>query len=170
MFSAFIQLDEETVVVPVQVRNPSQVPTDADAVPKFRIYGNNGYLEGSADSCVEIDTGTITAASNATPVVITSAGHGLTVGTFVHVRSVGGNTNANGYFFVSAVTTDTFTLQGSIGNGAYTSGGTWHVAGLYGVSIQPQTVNGYGTGNYTAIVAAAIGGQPWGENVDFAVT
>ena len=67
---------------------------------------------------------TITGASNAEPIVITSNGHGLTTGDFVTVASVGGNTAANGSWYVTRIDANTFSLDGSEGNGSYTSGGT----------------------------------------------
>lgn len=68
---------------------------------------------------------TVSDASNATPIVITtSAAHNLADGDAVTVASVGGNTNANGNFKVKVLTSTTFQLVGSAGNAAYTSGGT----------------------------------------------
>jgi hypothetical protein len=68
---------------------------------------------------------TVTAASNTSPIVITtSAAHGLSDGDYVTVASVGGNTAANVSAKVVALTTTTFQLVGTIGNAAYTSGGT----------------------------------------------
>jgi hypothetical protein len=76
-------------------------------------------------------TTTITAATNATPIVVTAAGHGLSNGQQVTVASVGGNTAANGLRYIGGVTTNTFALYSDAaltvaiaGNGAYTSGGT----------------------------------------------
>lgn len=72
---------------------------------------------------------TITGASNATPIVITSASHGLATGDMVTIASVGGNTAANGTWKITKVGDNTFSLDGSVGNAAYTSGGTvakWH--------------------------------------------
>jgi hypothetical protein len=66
---------------------------------------------------------TITGASNAAPIVITSVGHGFTAEDLVTVQGVGGNTAANGVWIVANPADDTFELFGSIGNGAYTSGG-----------------------------------------------
>lgn len=67
---------------------------------------------------------TITAASNATPIVLTVAsGHGLVTGDFIYVQGVGGNTAANGTFETS-VSSNSVTLLDSVGNGSYTSGGT----------------------------------------------
>jgi hypothetical protein len=65
----------------------------------------------------------ISAASNATPIVITSNSHGFSNGDLVVITGVGGNTNANGVWVVANQSTNTFELTGSAGNGAYTSGG-----------------------------------------------
>lgn len=65
----------------------------------------------------------ITDATNATPIVITVAGHGLSDGDQVTITEVLGNTAANGTWVIANVTTNTFELVSSVGNGAYTSGG-----------------------------------------------
>lgn len=65
----------------------------------------------------------VTAATNAAPIVLTTATHGLTTNDRVMVGGVLGNTNANGIWQVTNVTGTTFSLQGSTGNAAYTSGG-----------------------------------------------
>lgn len=67
---------------------------------------------------------TITGATNATPIVITAAAHGYNNGDTVTITGVSGNTSANGTWVIANKTTDTFELVGSIGIGAYTSGGT----------------------------------------------
>jgi hypothetical protein len=85
--------------------------------------------------------GGITGATNATPIVLTtSTAHGVVVGQVVVVASVGGNTNANGTFEVSAVTSTTLTLLNSAGNAAYTSGGTVALINKYRQAATP-TVN-----------------------------
>lgn len=66
----------------------------------------------------------ITAASNATPIVITAVGHGFNTGDKVYITGVSGNTAANGTWVITRLTADTFSLNGSVGNGTYTSGGT----------------------------------------------
>lgn len=71
----------------------------------------------------------ITGATNASPIVITANAHGLANGDTVLIGGVGGNTAANGVWQASSVTTNTFRLTGSTGNGAYTSGGTASKAG-----------------------------------------
>lgn len=67
---------------------------------------------------------TVTGATNATPIVLTVTSHGLVTGDRVTVASVGGNTAANGNWTVTKVTDNTFSLDDSAGNGAYTSGGS----------------------------------------------
>jgi hypothetical protein len=58
------------------------------------------------------------------PIVITAIAHPYVDGQSVLVQGVGGNTNANGVWLVEKLSADTFVLLGSLGNAAYTSGGT----------------------------------------------
>jgi hypothetical protein len=70
-------------------------------------------------------TVSISGATNASPIVITtSSAHGLTTNDIVTVASVGGNTNANGTWQITVLSSTTFSLIGSSGNATYTSGGT----------------------------------------------
>ena len=71
----------------------------------------------------------ISDATTATPIVITCAPHGLTSGAVVTIASVGGNTAANGTFVITVLSATTFSLNNSVGAGAYTSGGTATYAG-----------------------------------------
>ena len=72
----------------------------------------------------------VSAATHATPIQITtSTPHGLLTGdtadpTQVTVAGVGGNTAANGIWTVTVVDTTRFTLDTSVGNADYTTGGT----------------------------------------------
>jgi hypothetical protein len=68
----------------------------------------------------------VTGATNASPIVITAASHGLETGDRVTVAGVGGNTAANADWEVRVISANTFELKGSTGNGAYTSGGLVH--------------------------------------------
>lgn len=70
---------------------------------------------------------TITGASNATPIVITSTAHGRTNGDVVLIKDIAGNTAANGTWVVANKTDNTYQLAGSVGNGAYISGGTGYL-------------------------------------------
>jgi hypothetical protein len=63
----------------------------------------------------------ITGATNASPIVITSASHGLTTSDKVRVTGQLGNTAANGTWTVTVLTTSTFSLNGSVGNGDWTA-------------------------------------------------
>ena len=68
--------------------------------------------------------GAITGATNASPIVVTTtSAHGLLTGDQVQIAGVVGNTAANGLFLATFLTATTFSLQGSTGNGVYTSGG-----------------------------------------------
>lgn len=93
------------------------VSVDSNSKPRFTL----------AQANLAAATGNISGATNATPIVITtSAPHGLDgVNQPVTIASVGGNTAANGDWEVTVLTSDTFSLNGSVGNGAYTSGGTF---------------------------------------------
>jgi hypothetical protein len=67
----------------------------------------------------------VNAATTASPVAITTtAPHLLVDGDVVTVAAVGGNTGANGTFPINVTGSTTFELIGSVGAGAYTSGGT----------------------------------------------
>ena len=72
----------------------------------------------------------ISDATNASPIVITSSGHGYKDNAVVTIADVGGNTAANGTWLLQNCTADTAELydpdsgDASSGNGAYTSGGT----------------------------------------------
>lgn len=102
------------------------------AVPStvYRLFDIFIYDTGTALALEAVNwnqsTAAITGATNATPIVITSNGHGLSNNDIVAVASVGGNTAANGIWSVANVAANTFELEGSTGSGAYTSGGTWY--------------------------------------------
>lgn len=64
---------------------------------------------------------TISAATNATPIVCTIAAHGFTTGQDVFNSGATGNTAVNGTFTITVLSANTFELDGSVGNGAYTA-------------------------------------------------
>lgn len=69
----------------------------------------------------------ITGATNATPVVLT-ASNTLSVGDIIYVEGMAGLTSLNGKAWrISARSSTTITCESSVGNGAYTSGGTVYV-------------------------------------------
>ena len=114
-YIGMVALDEEINDV-LQVRNTSTgVPVTPDSAPSYRIYGDEGSPIAVGTMSAK-DTGNITGATNASPIVITSAGHNLQDGMKVTIASVGGNTAANGTWTVASATANTFELTGSTGN------------------------------------------------------
>lgn len=93
---------------------------------------------------------TISGATNASPIVITtSAAHNYATGDTVAVNGVGGNTSANGLWTITVVSSTTYSLNGSTGSGAYTSGGT--------STDQFQTPYGQIPSDGDAFTAASVG-------------
>lgn len=124
--------------------------------------------------------GAITGASNTAPITITTSGaHGLTNSSIVYISGVLGNTAANGFWAVTVLTATTFILNGSVGSGAWTSGGTVNVcttatfkadlAGTSGTSVA-------GTITRTTTVLSGVSvknlvpffGQEWESNTNLA--
>jgi hypothetical protein len=68
-------------------------------------------------------TKTITGATNASPISITSTAHGFSTGDVVAIYGVTGNTAANASWTITKIDANTYTLNGSVGSGAYISGG-----------------------------------------------
>lgn len=67
---------------------------------------------------------TVTAASNANPInITTSTPHGLVSNQIVGVYGILGNTNANGGWLVTVTSPTQFNLNGGVGNANYVSGG-----------------------------------------------
>lgn len=73
----------------------------------------------------------ISDATNASPIVLTTATHNMAVGDFVYVTGVTGNTAANGIWRVSAADATHLTLEGSTGNGTYSDSGVDTVSGCH---------------------------------------
>lgn len=116
----------------VRVYRINPIPTEvvygvarqkAGGVPSS--FGGFDTFDQSAGALVGgFTTNGVSAATNASPIVVTSNSHGLSNGDTVYIENVGGNTAANGIQTVAGVTTNTFQLSGTTGNGTYTSGGT----------------------------------------------
>ena len=76
---------------------------------------------GPVSGCAQL---AVTGATFATPIQITTTTpHGLSTGNPAIVAGVLGNTSANGEWVVTVTGASTFTLNGSVGNAAYTGGG-----------------------------------------------
>ena len=66
----------------------------------------------------------VSAATNTSPIEITTtANHSMLTGDSVYIVGVLGNTGANGSYTITKTSATSFTLDGSTGTGAYTSGG-----------------------------------------------
>jgi len=128
----------------IQIPSDADAPTAASVNVGFEALGDrtawlefcNQYLayirrNGVLKTDVSLQMGAsdqftkITNATNATPIVVTTAvAHNLATGDQVVIGSVGGNTNANGTWIATVTGATTLFLYGSAGNGAYTTGGT----------------------------------------------
>lgn len=125
------------------------VGTSGNGTIVGRIYAYQRWLDadGRVSNLSPVSTvhtpaalsGNVTGATNASPIVITSAAHGLSNGDTVKITGVLGNTAADGIWTVANVAANTFELSNSIGNGVYAAGGTWQ--------------KGRATVNYTNVTA-----------------
>jgi hypothetical protein len=114
--------------MPLETRDVTNHLGDEDAVMPStysEVFRNPAVLASYGNVFVPLSQSIITAASNATPIVIqTAEPHGYQTGMQVFISGVLGNTAANGTFTVTVDGTPTsFSLKGSTGNGAWTSGG-----------------------------------------------
>jgi len=170
-FIGFVELGN-TIDAAMQIKNSSGSPADPTAAPTYRIYGPNGLMAGGTGSLSYKDTNNnISGATNASPVVITSNGHGLTTGTTVTISGILGNTNANGTWVITAINSNTFSLNGSSGNASYTSGGQWHVTGLYDFNYEPTGSNGFESGEcYSVLVQYVVSSTSYADVYTFIVS
>jgi hypothetical protein len=98
---------------------------------RIRIKFNTGVTggtftlthHGQTTAPISFPSQAITGATNASPIEITSAAHGLVTGDNVRIQGVTGNTNANIGTAITVTGANTFTLNGVAGNGTYTGGG-----------------------------------------------
>lgn len=148
----------------------SDVPTDADSTPTVRVYGDSGFLLAGTVSQT-VTTFTVTNATNASPIVITTAAaHNLASGMRVTISGVGGNTAANTTAVVTVTGATTFSIPVA-GNGAYTSGGSGHPSGLYSVSLVLTSGNGFESGKtFHGLITFAISSTTKGKLFSLMVT
>lgn len=170
MFIGYVELDE-TLTALVLVRDAARTPVNLDDPPTVRVYGPDGLVAAATVAGTLLDSAAIVDATEATPVVVTSENHGLTTGTYVTVEGVVGNAGANGSFPITRLTASTFELDGSVGDGAYASGGTWNVSGLYRYEVAATAADGFESGLcYTALIQGAVAGVATAETQAFVVT
>lgn len=94
-----------------------------DVTGAVRDWSPIGTLDGVEVEYCNAATKTVTGATNASPIVVAVTGHGLSTGDVVTISGAGGNTAANGTWSVTVVDLDHYSLDGSHGNGSYSSGG-----------------------------------------------
>lgn len=88
-------------------------------------YNNGGTATLETTNWNQL-SGTITNATNASPIVVTSTGHGLNTGDYIFASGVGGNTGLNnGAWWVTKVDANSFSCNFSVGTGAFSSNGSW---------------------------------------------
>lgn len=117
----------------------------------------NGRLAGTAAGVLLVRVAA-TAATNATPIQVTATAHGMATGDRGVIIGILGNTNANGHWTITKVDNNNFTLNGSAGNAAYTSGGQ-----VYPMIGQPAPTGAKdANGNYAK--------SPWYLNVGAGTT
>jgi hypothetical protein len=146
--------------------------------------GTTYYVDSVSGSTItayqtsRTQTVSVTGATNATPIVITtSTAHNLATGTRVAITGVLGNTAANGNWTITSTGANTLSLDTSVGNGAYTSGGTvaafsWtaFTDALVGQGLSSGIVGGFATGTAgtTTATANSTNGLFAGLNIYFA--
>ncbi|MGJ7484332.1 hypothetical protein ACSFA2_03685 [Variovorax sp. LT2P21] len=108
---------------------------------------------------------TISAATNATPIVITlGATSGLKDGDRIAISGITGNTAANGEFTLKMLTATTAQLVGSVGNGAF--GGTARVAVI--CDVTPNMAKHSNALNIAGTLVGTLDIEAYDSYADFA--
>jgi hypothetical protein len=118
--------------------------------------GQNGVWTSQALQA----TRSISSSTNATPISVTSTAHGYSTGDTVVINGHTGNTNANGTWEITVTGANTFTLDGSSGNGGSTATGTVRLRNNTRVKLASAvTQNIASTGPGRAAWTAVAGGN-----------
>ena len=120
----------ETFVTTEDTDNPDWIDNGEGDPASYMLDANETKGVILLSHLAAYTTLTVTAATNASPIVITTQTHGLTDKDSVVIKGVLGNVAANGTFFVDVLTPTTFALYSDealtvpvAGTGVYTSGG-----------------------------------------------
>lgn len=121
--------------------------------------GGSFFFEGTPPPSATLKnatlaTKTITGATSASPIVISAAGHGFTTGQSILISGVVG-INANGKWLITVIDADKFSLNGSTGNGTWSSGGTPQATS---VTVTTSAAHGFVSGVQAMI--AGVQGMP----------
>ena len=135
----------------VHIALPGHATAEVDRLDISRFGGD--LLEFHyVGTTVNFASFTITAATNASPIVVDKTAHGLSDGDFVHISGAVGNTAANGFWVVANKNDDDFELEGSVGNGVWSAGG----------AVNPAFLDNFrDAGIVTNPVLANDNFQPW---------
>lgn len=126
------------------------MPTVPNFQPQYNPYAL-GHILGTSQA-VTASTGNLVA-----PIALTLAGHGYLTGQTIRISGMTGNTNANGDFIVTVIDVNTFSLNGSTGNGAF-GGSPIAVRFLLPLTINQPALTGIG------VVANSITFQAFATN------
>lgn len=120
-----------------------------------------------ATAGANMNSGDISGATNASPIVLTVPSWTTTpvVGQVVVVAGVLGNTAANGTFEVSAVTATTVTLLNSTGNGAFatSAGSTVKLINKYRQTVSGAPTLSTNQAQFVSTFATANANHAWNE-------
>jgi hypothetical protein len=143
--------------MPLKTRDVTSHLGDEDTVVPStytEVFRNPAVLMSWGTVFVPLMPNTVTGASKTTPITITTAlPHGYVTGTQVSITGVVGNTAAIGTFQITVNSPTTFTLNGSVGNMPWTSGGV-ALASLSGNQIIPSSASASPTPEQNAITTA----------------
>jgi hypothetical protein len=138
----------------LQRRQAARSPKLFDVLGQWLLPGG---LPADLPTAIGGPTLTVAGATNASPIVITTtAPHGLVTGAQVAISLVQGNTAANGTFTITVTGPNSFTLDGSSGNGVWTAGGVVTLPGALSLS---QALNA-SIADVTTIAATLGAGAP----------
>ena len=115
-----------------------------DNVPTYQVFSPSWTV--LLNGTMQLTYGTVTGATAASPVVVTSLAHKLQSGAFVKTDVIGGVSGANGEFQITKIDDDRFSLNGSTGTGSYTSGGIWAPLGFFRQTLNVTEANGFVAG------------------------
>lgn len=102
--------------------------------PLLEKYGNLALVGGQER--YQFEPIAVTLATNANPIVLTVAGHKFHTGDTGVVAGAKGNDAANGDWTFTKVDNNNISLDGSVGSGAYTEGGTVYHSLLAAVKVK----------------------------------
>lgn len=140
----------------ILVENDNNIVVDGLRKMREQTYVSDASLVFTLVYAKQDDQQLITGLSNASPIVLTSASHGLNNGDEVLVRFAEGNTAANREVWtVANKTANTFELSGSTGNGAWTAEGEWWKCVPNAVEVALTYVSG-SNGRYIGVCQGSL--------------